>query len=208
MKTHPAGISILLTLCLAKPSKDTELVDEVLDVVESGLSSSEDRRSRTFPALVHLTLSQTSTETVSTTLTRTITNSCVAGTFTECSDDTTTQPPADSGPFPDAIVTLINGTIVNITEILPTRSLREGRSEEGILEEDLGMQSGRISWDEVEEQESKRKPRLIAVLGELMTDTATATMREVATATETVTFNVKLDHCTSAGFMFDQPLCS
>ena len=64
--------------------------------------------------------------------------------------------------------------------------------------------------------------RLIAVLGELMTDTATATMREVATATETVTFNVKvssshpykdlhhpqLDHCTSAGFMFDQPLCS
>ena len=104
-------------------------------------------------------ISQTSTETVSTTLTRTITNSCVAGTFTECSADTTTEPPVDSGPFPDAIVTLINGTIVNITEILPTRSLREGRSEEGILEEDLGMQSGRISWDEVEEQESKRKPR-------------------------------------------------
>ena len=147
------------------------MVDEVSDMVESSLGSSEDRRGRTFPALVHLTLSQvgeetiqgmifipqTSTETVSTTLTRTITNSCVAGTFTECTADTATEPPAESGPFPDAIVTLINGTIVDIATILPSPSLREGRSEEGILEEDLGMQSGRMPWDEVEEQE--RQPR-------------------------------------------------
>ena len=67
-------------------SKEKELVNEMVDLVESGLDQSEARMGRVLMLSVTLSLTTENTETA--TVTTTLVNSCVAGTFTECTTST------------------------------------------------------------------------------------------------------------------------
>merc|ERR1712227_180210 len=72
----------LLHLVFAMPSQEKELVNEMVDLVESGLDQSEARMGRV--VMVSVTLSLTTENTETATVTTTLVNSCVAGTFTGC----------------------------------------------------------------------------------------------------------------------------
>ena len=67
-------------------SQEKELVNEMIDLVESGLDQSEARMGRM--VMVSVTLSLTTENTETATVTTTLVNSCVAGTFTECTTST------------------------------------------------------------------------------------------------------------------------
>merc|ERR1712223_1704785 len=215
----------LLHLVLAMPSQEKELVNEMIDLVESGLDQSEARMGRLVMLSVTLSLTTGNTETA--TVTTTLVNSCVAGTFTEC---TTSTEAASSRAldhhhkngrelFPDAIVTKSNGNTVDISTILPSRVEPQGRSDiDAFLDMDgvVGktMQSGSMTWSEMEMMSpmkpacgrsgEDRRPRFVDFQQETITSTSTVT----ATATDTVTFSVALNTCTTAGFTFAQPPCA
>merc|ERR1711972_679550 len=150
----------LLHLVFAMPSQEKELVNEMIDLVESGLDQSEARMGRVL--MVSVTLSLTTENTETATVTTTLVNSCVAGTFTEC---TTSTEAASSRAldhhnkgrelFPDAIVTKSNGNTVDISTILPSKVEPQGRSDiDAFLDMDgvVGrtMQSGSMTWSEME----------------------------------------------------------
>merc|ERR1712168_371970 len=180
--------------------------------------------------MLSVTLSLTSSMTETQTVTTTLVNSCVAGTFTEC---TTSTEAASSRAlehhnkdarelFPDAIVTKSNGNSVDISTILPSRVEPQGRSDADVfLEMDgiLGktMQSGSMTWSELQMMSpmkpacgrsgKERRPRFVNLAQETLTSTSTVTATETATATDTVTFSVALNTCTTPGFTFAQPPC-
>merc|ERR1712045_758538 len=211
----------LLPLVLAMPSQEKELVNEMLDLVESSLDQDQERTGRVL--MLSITLSLTSSMTETQTVTTTLVNSCVAGTFTEC---TTTTEAASSRAlehhnkdarelFPDAIVTKSNGNSVDISTILPSRVEPQGRSDiDAFLDMDgiVGktMQSGSMTWSEMQlmspmkpacgRSAKERRPRFVDVVSERIMSTSTVTATETATATDTVTFSVALNTCTTPGF--------
>ena len=67
-------------------------MNEMLDLVESSLDQDQERMGRIM--MLSITLSLTSSMTETQTVTTTLVNSCVAGTFTECT--TTTEAAASS----------------------------------------------------------------------------------------------------------------
>merc|ERR1711953_247748 len=214
----------LLHLVCAMPSQEKELVNEMIDLVESGLDQSEEQRMGRV-VMLSVTLSLTTENTETATVTTTLVNSCVAGTFTEC---TTSTEAASSRAldhhnkkgrelFPDAIVTKSNGNTVDISTILPSRVEPQGRSDvDAFLDMDgvVGktMQAGSMTWSEMEMMSpmkpacgrsgKDRRPRFLDFQQETVTSTSTVT------ATETVTFSVALNTCTTAGFTFAQPPCA
>merc|ERR1719219_16282 len=219
----------ILPLVLAMPSQEKELVNEMLDLVDSSLDQDQERMGRVLMLSVTLSLTTENTETA--TVTTTLVNSCVAGTFTEC---TTSTEAASSRAldhhhkkgrelFPDAIVTKSNGNTVDISTILPSRVEPQGRSDiDAFLDMDgvVGktMQSGSMTWSEMQlmspmkpacgRSAKERRPRFVDVVSETITSTSTVTATETATATDTVTFSVALNTCTTAGFTFAQPSCA
>merc|ERR1712113_172913 len=218
----------VLPLVLAMPSQEKELVNEMLDLVDSSLDQDQERMGRVL--MLSITLSLTSSMGETQTVTTTLVNSCVAGTFTEC---TTSTEAASSRAlehhnkdarelFPDAIVTKSNGNSVDISTILPSRVEPQGRSDaEAFLDTDgiLGktMQSGSMTWSEMQMMSpmkpacgrsgKERRPRFVDLAQETLTSTSTVTATETATATDTVTFSVALNTCTTPGFTFAQPAC-
>merc|ERR1712168_747491 len=219
----------LLPLALAMPSQEKELVNEMLDLVDSSLDQDQERMGRVLMLSITLSLPSSMTETQP--VTTTLVNSCVAGTFTEC---TTSTEAASSRAlehhnkdarelFPDAIVTKSNGNSVDISTILPSRVEPQGRSDADVfLEMDgiLGktMQSGSMTWSELQMMSpmkpacgrsgNERRPRFLDLQQETLTSTSTVTATETATATDTVTFSVALNTCTTPGFTFAQPPCA
>merc|ERR1712212_223450 len=220
---------LILPLVLAMPSQEKELVNEMVDLVESSLDEDQERMGRVL--MLSITLSLTSSMTETQTVTTTLVNSCVAGTFTECTASTTAASSRalehhNKGArelFPDAIVTKSNGNSVDISTILPSRVEPQGRSDaEAFLDMDgiLGkmMQSGSMTWSEMQMMSpmkpacgragKNRRPRFVDLAQETLTSTSTVTATETATATDTVTFSVALNTCTTAGFTFAQPPCA
>jgi len=215
---------VFLALSMAMPSKDSEVVNEMLDLVESGLDRTKDREGRLI--FVRLTLTQQSNTQVTETTTTTIMASCVNGTFTECTSDASASARSvgysneeAKNMFPEAIVTKANGNTVDISTILPSKVEPAGRSGIEFLDVDgvIGktMQSGSLSWKELEMLEpmtpcsrssKDRKPRVVQILNEEVTETTTTTITETETA-GTVAFGVELKTCTAAGFEFGPPLC-
>merc|ERR1712001_526620 len=81
----------LLGLALTGPMVDHEtnqMIHEMGDVIEAGLMEPTDGEARAL--FISLTLTSTSTSLATATVTTTVTNSCVAGTFVDCSTTTTT----------------------------------------------------------------------------------------------------------------------
>merc|ERR1712179_196854 len=222
---------LVLTLTLAMPSQEKELVNEMMDLVESSMDQDPERMGRV--VMLSVTFTQRTSETETVTVTNTVVNSCVAGTFTECTTTTSTEAASSRALehhnkdarelFPDAIVTKSNGNSVDISTILPSRVEPQGRSDvEAFLEMDgiLGktMQSGSMTWSEMQmispikpacgRSGKDRRPRFVDLASELVTDTSTVTETETYTATNTVTFNVRLNTCTTPGFTFGPAPCA
>merc|ERR1719242_2485864 len=202
-----------------------------MDLVESSMDQDQERMGRV--VMLSVTFTQRTSGTETGTVTNTVVNSCVAGTFTECTTTTSTEAASSRALehhnkderelFPDAIVTKSNGNTVDISTILPSRVVPQGRSDaEAFLEMDgiLGktMQSGSITWSEMQMMSpmkpacgrsgKDRRPRLVNLLQETLTSTSTVTATETATTTDTVTFSVALNTCTTPGFTFAQPPCA
>merc|ERR1711860_481704 len=71
--------------------KDTEMVNKMMDVIESGLERDKDADAKARALFISLTLTSTTTNLATATITTTETASCVTnaagGAFTECTDD-------------------------------------------------------------------------------------------------------------------------
>merc|ERR1712045_465173 len=67
---------------------ETMMVNEMMDVIESGLGNPEDKRDRAL--FISLTLTSTSTDLMTATVTETVTASCYSPTLSECTTTTTT----------------------------------------------------------------------------------------------------------------------
>jgi hypothetical protein len=129
----------------------------------------------------------------------------------------------DFNNLPSAIVTTSNGETVDINMILPSKvePLKERADElelfnaDGLISEGHNMQSGKIEWNEMAVQglhtcgrsNIEKRPRFIALQQEQITKNLTSTVVVTETAMETVTFNVQLQQCTTAGFTFAVPQC-
>jgi len=126
--------------------------------------------------------------------------------------------------FPNAIVTTSNGEPIDVDSILPSKAvpMPESRSDlemynvDGVILENVGnMQSGQISWQEMAVQglhscgrsSLDKRPRFIALQQEVVAKNLTKVETVTATATDTVTFSVELQTCTTAGFTFAVPTC-
>merc|ERR1739838_1147408 len=118
--------------------------------------------------------------------------------------------------------TTSHGKPVDISAILPSKTMPESRSDleiynaDGIITDDVSnMQSGQISWQEMAVQglhscgrsNEQKRPRFIALQQEVVAKNLTKIVTETATATETVTFSVQLQTCTQAGFTFAVEAC-
>merc|ERR1712001_475259 len=81
----------LLGLALTGPMVDHEtnnMVRDMGDAIEAGLMEPTEGEARAL--FISLTMTSTSTSLATATVTTTVTNSCVAGTFVDCSTTTTT----------------------------------------------------------------------------------------------------------------------
>merc|ERR1719340_358993 len=67
---------------------ETMMVNEMMDVIESGLGNPQDKRDRAL--FISLTLTSTSTDLMTATVTETVTASCYSPTLSECTTTTTT----------------------------------------------------------------------------------------------------------------------
>jgi len=206
------------------------MLNEMLDLVESGLEQGQNREGKSNFLMVELTLTTSIQKTA--TSTRTTTASCVAGTFTECSrvseglqEARNLKHPRDA--FPEAIVTTSSGATVDISEILPSRvespRARSGDIEHAFLQDlevdgILGrtLSAGSLSWSELEmvsapkscgRSDSPRRPRFVQVASQTVSTELTSTMTETLADTRTVTFNVEGISCTAAGFSFGVAMC-
>jgi len=96
-----------------------------------------------------------------------------------------------------------------------SRSDLEIYNADGIISEGGNMQSGKIEWSEMAVQglhscgrsNQEKRPRFIALQQEQFVKNLTKIETETVVATETVTFSVELQQCTTAGFTFAVPSC-
>merc|ERR1719264_1555929 len=82
-------LSSLIALTVSHPAihppRNREYINEMLDLVDSGMNSPAEGRA----LFVSITLTSTSTAIATVTVDQTVSNSCVAGTFMECTTTTT-----------------------------------------------------------------------------------------------------------------------
>merc|ERR1712241_1447736 len=188
------------------------VVNEVIDLVESGLGESKEGRA----LFITLTLTQSTwsvVETVSTDLT-TI-SSCLAATITECAAARSSlQKDVSTGP---AILTESKtGEKVDVHAIKPTKAqaMFDRMDIDGVIHEhDDPISSGSLSFREVrmenmakgcgrsdEIEGVNRMPRIVIPTVESKVDSLTSTSYSSTVYSTTYTFAVATDYCTTAGY--------
>merc|ERR1712130_524385 len=161
----------LVGLTMAMPHlqepKNARSVNEMIDAVESGMASPEDPHARAL--FVSLTLTSTSTMLDTATVTTTVTNSCWAGTISECTTTTTTT--AASGRrkreammFQDMVHDYTYGftvidvetgdevdpmTIISPTQVARAEDVHEVLDADLVVDSDVELESGSLTWKEV-----------------------------------------------------------
>lgn len=208
-----AAVSSSLALAIDKPHNDA--INEVMDMVESGLG--ERKEGRALFITLTLTSASTSVSTVSATLT---TNSkCIDTAIASC---TTTAAAAarNLGEVTDvthgeAILTTSSGEKVDVHAIQPTkaRSILDNLDIDGILHEhDQPLTSGSLSFREVVMEnlggscgrsEGQRMPRIVipSVMATQVNFTSTTYVSTEYSATNT--FSVPTTYCTNSAYPTD-----
>merc|ERR1712127_750148 len=187
----------LVGLALAStPDEKSEQVNELMDIVESGLSS--DAEGRAF--FVTISLVSTQTDTALVTVTGTTTPSCFTTTaaIPEC---VARRKRAD-----DIVKPVVE------TKPMVTRSDGKPASLEDVINPTEVLESGTLSWREMKVQglsscgRSNKRARILAIENGSTTSTSTSTSTTLTSAA-TVTFTVIGVQCTSAGYTFGVPAC-
>merc|ERR1712193_115127 len=188
------------------------VVNEVIDLVESGLGESKEGRA----LFITLTLTQSTwsvVETVSTDLT-TI-SSCLAATITECSAARSSlQKDVSNGP---AILTESKtGEKVDVHAIKPIKAqaMFDRMDIDGVIHEhEDPISSGSLSFREVRMENMakgcgrsdavegvERRPRIVIPSVESKVDSLTSTTYTSTSYSSTQTFAVGTDYCTTSGY--------
>merc|ERR1739844_298214 len=188
------------------------VVNEVIDMVESGLGESKEGRA----LFITLTLTQSTwsvVETVTTDLTTV--SSCVATAITECAAARSSlQKDVSNGP---AILTLAHtGEKIDVHAIKPTKAhaMFDRMDIDGVIHEhDDPISSGSLSFREVrmenmakgcgrsdEIEGVERMPRIVIPSVESKVDSLASTTYTSTSYSATYTFSVGANYCTTAGY--------
>merc|ERR1719384_2809251 len=186
------------------------VVNEVIDLVESGLGESKEGRA------LFITLTQSTWSVVSTVSTDLTTiSSCLAATITECAAARSSlQKDVSNGP---AILTESKtGEKVDVHAIKPTKAqaMFDRMDIDGVIHEhDDPISSGSLSFREVrmenmakgcgrsdEIEGVDRMPRIVIPTVESKVDSLTSTTYSSTVYSTTYTFAVATDYCTTSGY--------
>jgi hypothetical protein len=190
------------------------VVNEVIDMVESGLGESKEGRA----LFITLTLTQSTwsvVETVTTDLT-TVTSS-ISASISECAADSarsSLQKDISNGP---AILTLAHtGEKIDVHAIKPTKAhaMLHRMDIDGVIHEhDDPISSGSLSFREVrmenmakgcgrsdEIEGVERMPRIVIPSVESKVDSLTSTTYSSTIYSATYTFDLGANYCTTAGY--------
>merc|ERR1739844_760231 len=188
------------------------VVNEVIDMVESGLGESKEGRA----LFITLTLTESTwsvVETVTTDLTTV--SSCVATAITECAAARSSlQKDVSNGP---AILTLAHtGEKVDVHAIKPTKAqdMFDRMDIDGVIHEhDEPISSGSLSFREVRMENMakgcgrsdaiegvERMPRIVIPSVESKVDSLTSTTYSSTIYSATYTFDLGANYCTTAGY--------
>merc|ERR1712141_788181 len=205
------GLLSLVAVTLGMNLKEP-VVNEVIDMVESGLGESKEGRA----LFITLTLTQSTwsvVETVTTDLTTV--SSCLAATITECAAARSSlQKDVSNGP---AILTESKtGEKVDVHAIKPTKAqaMFDRMDIDGVIHEhDDPISSGSLSFREVrmenmakgcgrsdEIEGVDRMPRIVIPTVESNVLSLTSTTYTSTSYSSTQTFSFATDYCTSSGY--------
>merc|ERR1712117_995308 len=188
------------------------VVNDVMDMVESGLGETKEGRA----LFITLTLTERTWSVVSTVTTDlTTVSSCVSATVTECAAARSAlQKDVSNGP---AILTLAHtGEKVDVHAIKPTKAqaMFDRMDIDGVIHEhDDPISSGSLSFREVRMENMakgcgrsdkiegvERRPRIVIPTVESKVDSLTSTTYTSPVYSTTYTFAVATDYCTTAGY--------
>merc|ERR1712008_154313 len=203
------GLLTLVAATLGMNRKEP-VINEVIDMVESGLGESKEGRA----LFITLTLTESTwsvVETVTTDLTTV--SSCVAASVTECvAARSSLQKDVSNGP---AILVSHTGEKVDVHAIKPTKAQAMFRMDiDGVIHEhDDPISSGSLSFREVrmenmakgcgrsdEIEGVERMPRIVIPTVFSKVDNLTSTSYSSTIYSTTYTFAVGTDYCTTAGY--------
>merc|ERR1712173_437012 len=188
------------------------VVNEVMDMVESGLGESKEGRA----LFITLTLTESTWSVVSTVTTDlTTATSCLSASVTECAAARSSlQKDVSNGP---AILTLAHtGEKVDVHAIKPTKAqdMFDRMDIDGVTHEhDEPISSGSLSFREVRMENMakgcgrsdaiegvERMPRIVIPSVESKVDSLTSTTYTSTVYSSTYTFAVGANYCTTAGY--------
>merc|ERR1712027_65550 len=204
-------LSLVVATSLGMNLKEP-VVNEVMDMVESGLGETKEGRA----LFITLTLTESTWSVVSTVTTDlTTVSSCVSATVSECAAARSAlQKDVSNGP---AILTLAHtGEKVDVHAIKPTKAqaMFDRMDIDGVIHEhDDPISSGSLSFREVrmgnmakgcgrsdEIDGVNRMPRIVIPTVESKVDSLTSTTYTSTVYSTTYTFAVATDYCTTAGY--------
>merc|ERR1712010_239260 len=191
------------------------VVNEVIDMVESGLGESKEGRA----LFITLTLTESTWSVVGTVTTDlTTVSSCVATAITECAAATTgrssLQKDVSNGP---AILTLAHtGEKIDVHAIKPTKAhaMFDRMDIDGVIHEhEDPISSGSLSFREVRMENMakgcgrsdaiegvERMPRIVIPSVESKVDSLTSTTYSSTIYSATYTFDLGANYCTPSGY--------
>jgi len=204
------GLLSLVAATLGMNLKEP-VVNEVIDMVESGLGESKEGRA----LFITLTLTQSTWSVVSTVTTDlTTVSSCLSASVTECAAASSRSALQKDGP---AILTLAHtGEKVDVHAIKPTKAqaMFDRMDIDGVIHEhDDPISSGSLSFREVrmenmakgcgrsdEIEGVNRMPRIVIPTVESKVDSLTSTTYSSTVYSATYTFDLGANYCTTAGY--------
>merc|ERR1711953_694948 len=185
------------------------VVNEVMDMVESGLGETKEGRA------LFITLTESSWSVVSTVTTDlTTVSSCVSASVSECAAARSgLQKDVSNGP---AILVSHTGEEVDVHAIKPTKAqaIFDRMDIDGVIHENEDpISSGSLSFREVRMENMakgcgrsdniegvERRPRIVIPTVESKVDSLTTTTYTSTVYSTTYTFAVATDYCTTAGY--------
>jgi len=187
------------------------VVNEVMDMVESGLGETKEGRA----LFITLTLTESTWSVVSTVTTDlTTVSSCVSASVSECAAARSgLQKDVSNGP---AILVSHTGEEVDVHAIKPTKAqaIFDRMDIDGVIHENEDpISSGSLSFREVRMENMakgcgrsdniegvERRPRIVIPTVESKVDSLTSTTYTSTVYSTTYTFAVATDYCTTAGY--------
>merc|ERR1712172_99084 len=220
------GLLPLVAATIGMNLKEPAVVNEAMDMVESGLGGSKEGRA----LFITLTLTEStwSVTTVTSDVTTAPAVSCIATAIAECTTAATARSAGDQKDISNGPAILVShtGEEVDVHAIKPTKAqdVFAQMDIDGVIHEhEDPISSGSLSFREVRmENMAKgcgrsdgiegvdRMPRIVIPSVESKVDTLTKTVYNSTVASTTYTFAIPTSYCTTAGYtghLSSMPVC-